>query len=86
MRMLFLALGAVLLVQPAQADDDRPVTSEERAAIEQVLAAEGCEGGRYEFDIDDNEYEVEDAICADGQRYDFELDTLFQITDRDRDD
>ena len=84
MNRYLLPIALILVALPAHAD--RPVTATERAEIVKVLSAEGCTGGEFEFDTDDNEFEVEDATCADGHEYDFELDLLYRITDKDRDD
>jgi hypothetical protein len=32
-----------------------------------AVQAEGCSGGKYEMDEDDQQFEVDDAICADGR-------------------
>jgi hypothetical protein len=79
-------LVLAIMLWPVAAQSDRPVTAEERAAIVAALEAEGCSGGEYEYDDDDEgEFEVDDAQCADGM-YDFELSSDFRITDRDRED
>jgi hypothetical protein len=78
-----VALTLVIVLAAAAARADRPVTAEERAAIVAALEAEGCSGGTYEYD--DDEFEVDEARCADGT-YDFELSRDFQIKERDRDD
>jgi hypothetical protein len=84
MRAIIVMLAIVLSSVVARAD--RPVTQEERASIAAVLEAEGCSGGEYEYEDDDDEaYEVDDARCADGT-YDFELSRDFRILERDRDD
>jgi hypothetical protein len=76
----------VIVLAAGAARADRPVTPEERASIAAVLEAEGCTGGEYEHEDDDDEaYEVDDARCADGP-YDFELSRDFQILKRDRED
>lgn len=86
-----LALMLVIALSSVAARADRPVTAEERAAIAAVLEAEGCSGGTYEHDgdddgdDDDDEFEVDDAQCAD-DTYDFELTSDFQIKERERDD
>ncbi|MGH6914020.1 MAG: hypothetical protein ACREH3_09975 [Geminicoccales bacterium] len=81
---LLLAFAATaLLAEGARAD--RAVTPEEQASIAAALEAEGCSGGEVEYDDDDDDFEVEDAQCADGT-YDFELTADFQIRERERDD
>ena len=76
----YLVLG--LTVSTALAD--RPATAEERAKINAVLAAFGCVATDIEFDEDDNRYEVDDAQCSDGESYDMELNTRFEIVDGER--
>ncbi len=78
---------ALSLTSFAASADDRAPTSDERAQIEAVLSAEGFTAwGEIELD-DGKEWEVDDAIAADGTRYDLTLkaDTL-EIIDRDRED
>lgn len=77
MRLLLMAIFAMSLVGPAHAD--RKVTAEERAAIDKALAGVGCKCGKYEFDDDDNKFEVEGAICDDGQEYEIDLDKSFNV-------
>lgn len=63
---------ASAVVTPAWADDDRPPTPEERAAIEQVLRAEGFV--RWDdIELDDAVWEVDDARTADGREFDLKL-------------
>ena len=57
MTRILLALAFVFAAGTAHAD--RPVTPEEQAALEKALAAEGCKGGKMEFDTDDNKFEVD---------------------------
>ncbi|MDO8408796.1 MAG: hypothetical protein Q7S93_01855 [Phenylobacterium sp.] len=87
MRLVILSVAALML--PATASlADAPPSAQERAQVMAALAAVGCSDPReIEREEDDGViegYEVEDAKCADGV-YDFELDTQFNITDRDRD-
>jgi len=58
---------------------ERPVTDEERAKLAVAIAEQGCSGGKMEFDIDDNEFEVEDAVCKDGHEYDLTFDISFKL-------
>lgn len=67
-----------LLAAPAAWADDRPPTDEERAQIESVLQAEGYTSWE-EIEFDDGVWEVDDAVGADGARYDLRLDTNFAI-------
>jgi hypothetical protein len=65
-RLLLSATVLLLGVAPCLAKD-RPVTDEERGKLVAAVAAEGCEGGRLEYD-DDGHFEVDDARCSDGRR------------------
>lgn len=70
MLTIFLASAALALAAPA--DDDRPPTSQERAAIEAKLRAEGFV--RWDdIELDDGLWEVDDARRADGREYDLKL-------------
>jgi hypothetical protein len=82
------ALILVIVFSATAVRADRPVTAEEQAAIVAALEAEGCSGGTYEFDDEDDDdapFEVDDAQCGDGI-YDFELSGDFQIRERERED
>lgn len=79
-----LGVLAVLTLSTGTALADRPATEEERAKINAVLAAFGCVATDIEFDEDDNRYEVDDADCSDGESYDMELNTRFEIVDGER--
>jgi hypothetical protein len=72
---LLLALSALALVLAAPSparSDDRPPTPEERAAIEQVLGAQGYSAWE-EIELDDDVWEVDDAVHSDGRKYDLTL-------------
>ena len=80
MRMSLMGLvGVALLSLTASALADRPVTNDERAKLEAALKAQGCTGGEMEYDEDDRQFEVDDAVCADGRKYDLKFDTNFQL-------
>ena len=72
-------VGVTLLSAIVPALADRPVTAEERAKLEAALKAQGCTGGEMEYDEDDRQFEVDDAVCADGRKYDLKFDTNFQL-------
>lgn len=63
---------------------DRPVNEEERVKIAAALVAVGCKPGEIEFD--DGKFEVDDARCDDGLKYEIDLDTLLKIIKKERDD
>ena len=79
-----LATLAITALTATAALADRPVTEEERANLVAALAAEGCTGGKLEFD--DGKFEVDDARCADGKEWDFEFDRSFQLIKKEIDD
>lgn len=82
---LGLSLVGTLAAAPVRADE-RPVTAEELRQIEASLRQAGfTRWGEIEFD--DGRFEVDDAIAADGAKYDLELSSVdFSIIKRDRDD
>lgn len=89
MRKLGIFIGALTLgmaATPALADDRAP-TAGERAAIEQILSAEGFVGwDEIEFD-DDGYWEVDDARTSDGRQYDLKLAAeTYEIVERDLED
>ena len=76
MRRLLLA-SATLVALAAPASADRPVTEEERVKLVAAVAAQGCSGGKMEFD--DGKFEVDDAKCGDGKTYDLDFDASFKL-------
>ena len=63
-----LTFGALLVLGGAPALAGRAVTDDERAKLVSAVSAQGCSGGKMEFD--DGKYEVDDARCNDGKTYD----------------
>jgi hypothetical protein len=64
---------------------DKPVTPAEAERIQAALKDRGCSGGEMEQETDATGiYEVDDAVCGDGQ-YDITLDKDFKITSMRRD-
>lgn len=78
----FLAVAFVLVAGSALAD--RPVTPEERTAIQHILAAEGCVGGSMEFDTDDNKFEIDKTTCSDGAEWDYDLDSSYKLIKKEK--
>ena len=58
---------------------DRQVTEDERAKLVAAVQAGGCSGGKFEFDDDDQQFEVDDAVCADGKKYDLKFDPQMKL-------
>jgi hypothetical protein len=83
MRILFLAYAVLLMIgTPALAD--RPLTEEEKAKLTSALTAQGCSGGKMEFD--NGLYEVDDARCGDGKIYDLKFGADFQLVNKKLED
>jgi hypothetical protein len=83
--LLTSATIALLGIAPAFAKD-RPVTDEERAKLVTAVAAQSCEGGKMEYDLEDSHYDVDDVRCSDGRKYDLKFDTSFKLIKKKLDD
>jgi hypothetical protein len=84
MRSLFMAIiAATLMVGPAMADD-RPMTDQEKASVADALKTQGCSSSRMKFD--DGKFEVDDATCADGKRYELSFDQSFKLIKKEEED
>jgi hypothetical protein len=79
-RRVLLQLVIAVLFATGVFAKGRPVTDDERTKLAAAVTAEGCTRGKMEFDIDDNQFEVDDARCGDGRRYDLEFDAAFKMT------
>jgi hypothetical protein len=77
MRNLLFASSAFFVLTIAPALADRPLTEEERMKLQSVMTAQGCTGGKMEFD--DGGYEVDDARCSDDKMYDLKFDAGFNL-------
>ena len=75
---LILAI-AILTISALPALADRQVTGDERAKLVAAVQAEGCSGGKFEMDEDDQQFEVDDAVCADGKKYDLKFDMQIRL-------
>lgn len=83
MRTIFATVVTfAILASPALAG--RAVTDEERTKLEEALKAQGCSGGKFEFD--DGKFEVEDASCADGKKYELKFDQSFALLKKEEED
>lgn len=82
-----LPIIAAAIVLPATVAfaKDRPVTDQERPKLEAALKEAGCSGGKMEFDDDkaaaypNGKFEVDDATCQDGKKYDLTFDPNFKL-------
>jgi hypothetical protein len=83
--LLVPAILVLLGVAPAFAND-RPVSDEERTKLTAALTAQGCEGGKMEYEEEDGHYEVDAARCGDGQPHDLVFDRSFNLIKKELDD
>jgi hypothetical protein len=84
MRAFVSILAVIAAFAGTAALADRPLTEQERTQLAAALQAQGCSGGKMEFD--DNKFEVDDARCADGKTYDLDFDASFKLIKKDQDD
>lgn len=84
MRLLAPTLALFVGIAGGAALADRPVTDQERAQLVAALQTQGCTGGKMEFD--DGKFEVDDARCAAGKKYDLDFDTSFKQIKKKLDD
>lgn len=84
MRALAPAFALVFGLAGGAALADRAVTDQERTQLVAAMQAQGCSGGEMEFD--DGKFEVDDARCADGKKYDLDFDAAFKLLEKDQDD
>jgi L-alanine-DL-glutamate epimerase-like enolase superfamily enzyme len=64
--------------------DERPVTEQEQAKLAEALKAQGCSAGKMK--VDDGKFEVDDAMCADGKKYELVFDSDFRLIKKEVDD
>jgi hypothetical protein len=86
MRCTVCLFGLALLVPITGAmAKDRPVTDQEKPRLEAALKEAGCSGGKMEFDDDkgashpNGKFEIDDAVCQDGKKYDLAFDPDFKL-------
>ena len=72
-----LTFAALLVLGGVPALAVRAVTEDERAKLVSAVSAQGCSGGKMEFD--DGKYEVDDARCNDGKTYDLDFNQSFEL-------
>ena len=77
--MRLILSTAILMFSALPALADRAVTEDERAKLVAAVQAEGCNGGKLEMDEDDQQFEVDDAVCADGKKYDLKFDLQMKL-------
>ena len=86
MRAIPWTLIVLLMAGCAQPDREKTRNSEDSPAIATALAAEDCKGGDIYFNEEESVYEVVNARCSDGHRYDLRLDTSFNVITKQRED
>ncbi len=85
MRHAILLAVALILPATAVVAKDRPVTDQEKIQLEAALKEAGCSGGKMEFDDDKatshpaGKFEVDDATCQDGKKYDLSFEPTFKL-------
>lgn len=90
-QLTYLLTGMVMLEMTlttaiARADD-RNVTIQERQSILQVLSSMGCTSfDDVEYKIDKRRFEIDDAICDNGQKYEIYLNQNYQVIKKELDD
>lgn len=79
MKRFAIVAGAVFAMSmPAIADT--PLTEEEMKSATAAASAVGCEGGKWEKEVEaTGVYEVDDAKCKDGANYDLKFDKDFKL-------
>ena len=68
--LLILAWGSALA-------DDRALNADESTKLTAAVSAEGCSGGKMQFDH--GRYGVDAAQCGDGRQYDLDFDASFKL-------
>jgi hypothetical protein len=77
---------AILALSTLPALADRQVTEDERSKLAAAVQAEGCSGGgKFEMDEGDQQFEVDDAVCADGKKYDLKFDMQMRLKRKNQD-
>jgi len=82
--MIRILLAVAFAFAAGSALADRPVSQEEKSAIQHVLAAEGCVGGKMEFDTDDDKFEIDKTTCSDGAQWDYDLDSSYKVIKKEK--
>jgi hypothetical protein len=84
MRLLIAMAFLIVAAVPTKADE-RPVTEAERAKLTPAISAQGCSGGKMEWDEEDRHFEVDDVVC-DGRKYDLKFDGQYRLISKKVDD
>jgi hypothetical protein len=84
MRFLIAIAFLIVAAAPGKANE-RPVNEAERAKLTPAITAQGCSGGKMEWDEEDRHFEVDDAVC-DGRKYDLKFDQQHRLISKKVDD
>ena len=84
MRHLVLMAFLVAIVVPAKADPAGTYT--ELAKLLAAIEAQGCSGGEVDWDDDNQQFDVEESVCADGGKYALRFDAGFKFIGKKLDD
>lgn len=84
MRALMVSI-ILLTIAAVPARADRPVTDDERAKLVAAVAAQGCSGGKMEWDDGDRAFEVDDAMCQ-GRKHDLKFNADYSLKSKKLDD
>lgn len=76
--MKYAAMALVLIAAPALAQE---ASEEQQTRIDEVLAGMQCEVDPANVEVDDGVFDLDDAMCADGQ-YDIKLDANFAVIEQ----
>ena len=79
MKSAILAVVALMLGAGAAIADDKP-SAAEAEKIAATAKAWGCSGGEMEKETESSGiFEIDDAKCADGKKYDLKLDKDYKV-------
>jgi peptidase YpeB-like protein len=83
-RVTMLACAFLLFAASTAAAEKRPLTEQEQTRLAEAVKAEGCSGGKMK--VEDGNFEVEDATCADGKKWELKFDGAFKLIKKEIDD
>jgi hypothetical protein len=72
------------LISKSALADDHPLNADNRTKLAAAVVTEGCSGGEMEFH--NGRYEVDEATCGDGRRYDLDFDRAFKLISKEVND
>lgn len=75
-----LATGALAVFLFGSASADQGPTEEELVAP--LVMKQNCWGGIIKFILDNERFEVDDAVCADGNYYHLEFDVSLRMIEK----